>query len=161
MQVSPTTEGTMSPAETMSLGPVEMVVLGFRGNRFTGDIRPRILELVERDIVRIVDALFVTKDPEGTVRYLELEELADDVDVRDLLPEGAPQLDLFSEDDVRAFAAELEPESSALALVFEHTWMKPVRDAVEASGGFLVADVHVPGVVVQEVLASLEAVQPA
>ena len=54
-----------------------------------------------------------------------------------------------------AFAADLEPGSSALALVFEHTWIKPVRDAVAASGGMLLADIHVPAEVVDEVLASV------
>jgi hypothetical protein len=45
-----------------------------------------------------------------------------------------------------------------LAIVFEHTWMKPVRDAVAASGGILLADVHVPADVVDEVLAAVEPV---
>jgi hypothetical protein len=139
----------------MALGPIEMMVLGFRGNRFTGDIAPRILDLVERDIVRIVDALFVRKEADGSVSYFELEDLADDPDMQNVTGLLAAQIDLFSEEDAFAFADELEPESSALALVFEHTWMKPVRDAVVDSGGFLVADVHVPGAAVEEVLAAL------
>ena len=65
-------------------------------------------------------------------------------------------LDLLSDDDVDAFAADLEPGSSALAVVFEHTWMKPVRDAVVAAGGVLIADLHVPAAVVDEVLAAVE-----
>ena len=67
-------------------------------------------------------------------------------------------LDLLSSEDVDEFAAALEPGSSALALVFEHTWMLPVRDAVAASGGVLLADIHVPADVVDEVLAAVELV---
>ena len=66
------------------------------------------------------------------------------------------QVDLISDEDAEAFAAQLEPGSSALAIAFEHTWMKPVRDAVVDSGGVLIADIHVPAEVVDEVLDAVE-----
>jgi hypothetical protein len=53
-------------------------------------------------------------------------------------------------------ATDLEPGSSALALVFEHRWMVPVREAVIESGGLLLADLHVPPEVVESVLAAAE-----
>lgn len=65
----------------MSLGPIEVVVLGFPGNRFTGEIRPRIADLVERDIVTVIDALFITRDEDGSVGFLELEQLVDDPEI--------------------------------------------------------------------------------
>jgi hypothetical protein len=40
--------------------------------------------------------------------------------------------------------------------VFEHKWAKPFRDAVVDSGGVLVANFRIPGVVADEVLAALE-----
>ena len=46
--------------------------------------------------------------------------------------------------------AESSP-SSALAFVVEHTCLKPVRYAVLASGGVLLADIHVPADVVEAV----------
>ena len=49
----------------MTLGPVELVVVGFPGSRFSGEIRPRIQDLVDRNIVNIVDALLVMKDDQG------------------------------------------------------------------------------------------------
>ena len=40
--------------------------------------------------------------------------------------------------------------------MFEHTWMKPIRDAVVDSGGVLAANFRVPGgAVVHDVLASM------
>ena len=53
------------------------------------------------------------------------------------------------------FAEALEPGDSAAILVFEHTWAKPFRDAIVDSGGVLVANVRIPGMVVDEVLAEL------
>jgi hypothetical protein len=140
----------------VALGPIEVVVLGFPGSRFTGEIRPRILDLVERGIVSVIDALFVTKDAEGEVTFLELQQLVDDPDVRALAELLSRQRELLSAEDVTELVAALEPGSSALALVFEHTWMIPVREAVLASGGVLLADLHIPPQVVDEVLAAVE-----
>ncbi len=140
----------------VTLGPIEMVVIGFPGSRFTGDIRPRIMDLVDNGVVNIVDALFVRKDSEGLVDFVELQELSDDADAVMLGAAIASQLDLLSDEDIEELAEALQPGSSALAIVFEHTWIRPVRDAVVASGGVLLADIHIPAAVVDEVLSALD-----
>ena len=40
-------------------------------------------------------------------------------------------------------------------LVFEHTWVKPFRDAIINADGVLLQRVQVPGVAVEIVLAAL------
>jgi hypothetical protein len=144
----------------VTLGPVELVVVGFPGSRFSGEIRPRIQDLVERNIVNIVDALLITKSDQGEVTYFEMDEIQDvDPDLRALHACFSEELDLISEEDGEVFAAELAPGSSALAIAFEHTWMRPVRDAVVNSGGVLIADVQIPAQVVDEVLDAVGRVQ--
>jgi Family of unknown function (DUF6325) len=146
----------------VTLGPVELVVLGFPGSRFSGEIQPRIQDLVDRNIVNIVDALLVMKDEQGDVTTFELEELEDgDADLRALHACVSEELDLISDEDAEVFAAELAPGSSALAIAFEHTWMRPVRDAVINSGGVLIADVQIPAQVVDEVLDAVDHVNSA
>ena len=146
----------------MTLGPVELVVLGFPGSRFSGEIQPRIQDLVDRNIVNIVDALLVMKDDQGDVTFFELEELEDgDADLRALHACVSEELDLISDEDAEVFAAELAPGSSALAIAFEHTWMRPVREAVINSGGVLIADVQIPAQVVDEVLDAVDHVNSA
>ncbi len=140
----------------MTLGPIEMVVLGFPGSRFTGEITPAIIDLVDRQIVNLIDALFIAKDDNGDVLFVELEEMTDDPALGTLASYFTARLDLLSADDVEDLVEDLEPGSSALALVFEHTWMRPVREAIVNSGGYLITDVQVPGAVVDEVLAALE-----
>jgi hypothetical protein len=140
----------------MTLGPIEVVVLGFPGNGFTGEIRPRIVDLVEREIVTVIDALFITRDEDGTVGFLELEQLVDDPEFVALHGLLSDQLDLLAADDATALAAGLEPGCSALALVFEHRWMAPVREAIVDSGGQLLADLHIPPDVVERALAGAE-----
>jgi Family of unknown function (DUF6325) len=144
----------------VTLGPVELVVLGFPGSRFSGEIQPRIQDLVDRNIVNIVDALLVMKDERGHVTYFELEEMEEaDADLRALHALVSEELDLISGEDAEVFAEDLAPGSSALALAFEHTWMRPVRDAVVNSGGVLIADVQIPAQVVDEVLDAVGHIQ--
>ena len=59
----------------MGLGPVDVVIIGFPGNKFTGQIAPAILELVENRTIRIIDLLFVSKDSDGVVTTFEIADL--------------------------------------------------------------------------------------
>ena len=140
----------------MGLGPIEVVVVGFPGSEFNGGILPALADVVERDIVSIVDCLLITKDEQGNVEFVEIEEVGSDDDVARLgeLVQGVNGL--LSDEDIDAFAEALEPGDSAAALVFEHTWAKPFRDAVVGSGGVMIANVRVPGVIADEVLAAVE-----
>ncbi len=139
----------------MTLGPIEVIVAGFPGNRFNGKIVPALQSLVDRDIVSVVDGLLIMKDGEGVITFVELEE----IDANDDAAALAGLLDqtdgLLSDEDVEELAMALEPNSSAAALVLEHTWAKPLRDAIVDSDGVLIANFRVPGLVVQEVLDAL------
>jgi uncharacterized membrane protein len=137
------------------LGPIEVLVIEFPGNKFTGEIMPALNDLVDSEMITIVDGLFVMKDAEGTIVYSEFEELSSDDDASALTEVIEMINGLLSDDDVQELAAELDNNCSAAILVFEHTWMKPLRDAIVNSGGVLVHSVRIPGMVVEEVLEAL------
>ena len=139
----------------MALGPIEIVVIGFPGNDFNGQILPELERLIENDTISIVDGLFLMKDADGEVEFVEFDEIGANDDA-DRLAGLFDQLDtLISDEDVAEFAAGLEPGSSAAVLAFEHTWVKPFRDAIVASGGVLAANFRVPGLVIEELLDEL------
>ena len=137
----------------MSVGPVEIVLIEFPEGWLPAEVGARIGDLVEAGTVRLVDALVVSKSADGAVEGVELEE--SDGELSSLFGDLAQDLDLLAEEDVDALAEDLAPGTTALALAFEHSWMVPVRDAVLASGGSLVADIHVPAEVVAEVAAAV------
>jgi uncharacterized membrane protein len=143
----------------MALGPIEVLVISFPGNEFTGEIIPELERLVANDTIAIVDGVLVTKDDAGQVTFVEFEELGGDADAARLAAVMSQVDSLISDDDVAELAAALEPGSSEAILVFEHTWAKPLRDAVVASGGVLAANFRVPGAVVDEVLAELDTLE--
>lgn len=139
----------------MSLGPVEVLVVAFPENRFTGAILPELQRLVESNTIAIVDGLFVTKDADGTTTFAELESIDDDDEVGALAEVLDRVEGLVSDEDVDELAATLEPNSSAAILVFENVWAKGLRDAIVDAGGEVAADVRVPAAVVDEILATV------
>jgi hypothetical protein len=141
----------------MALGPIEVLEIAFPGNRFNGEILPELERLIESNTISIVDGLFVQKDEHGDVVFLELEEVGADESVARLASLLDQIESLISDEDVAELAAGLEPNSAAAILVFEHTWAKPHRDAIVGSGGVLAANFRIPGLVVDELLDELAA----
>lgn len=138
------------------MGPVEVVVIGFPGSQFNGEVLPALADVVERGVISLVDGMLIQRLDDGSLVVLEFDESGTSPEVDALAALIHTAVDLVSADDVEEFAAGLEPGDSAAVLVIEHTWARPFREAVLASGGRLVADLHVPGLVVDEVLAAVE-----
>jgi hypothetical protein len=141
----------------MALGPIEVLVIDFPGNRFNGDILPELERLVETKTISIIDGLFLHKDAEGDVAFYELSEVGADESVARLAGLLDQLESLLSDEDVEELAAGLDVDSSAAILVFEHTWAKPLRDAIVGAGGVLAANFRVPGLAVDELLDELAA----
>lgn len=138
----------------MASGPVEIVVIGFT-EPLTGKILPELSKLVESGVISIVDGLFAQKDLDGSVTLSELSEAGGDQDAAALAELLDAVEGLVSDDDVAELVADLDPGTSAAILVFEHTWLKPLRDTIFASGGVLLDNVRIPGPVVDEILATV------
>jgi hypothetical protein len=139
----------------MALGPIEVLVVGFPGNQFNGEIIPELEKLVEAGTISVIDGIFIRKDVDGSTTFVEFSELGDDEDANRLVG-LLNQIDsLISDEDVQELTESLEPNSSAAMLVFEHTWAKPFRDAIVGSGGQLAADIRIPGAVVEDLMAEL------
>jgi uncharacterized membrane protein len=137
----------------MALGPVELLVVKFPGNRFTGEIVPALRELVDGGLVRIIDLLFVSKDAEGNAVATELNDV--DADTYGAFDAVTADLQgLIADEDVQQLAAALEPQSSAAVLLFENVWATRFRDAIFNANGQVVMFERVPRSVVEEVAAA-------
>ena len=141
----------------MTLGPLEYTVIGFEGNRFSGEIAKEIERVVENGSVRLVDVVFLTKSVEGDVTYIEVDNKDDPrfAGFASLL-EGLRGL--LTPDDINQLAMGLPDDTSALALLFEHRWAEHLKQAIVSSGGFLVSRVTVPPEILEELNAELDAV---
>jgi hypothetical protein len=135
------------------LGPVDWIVVEFPGSRFNGQIAPALLDLVDRDLIRVLDLLVLKKDADGSLEAFELSDL-DEGEIKELRTYESELAMLLSEEDVTSIAAAIEPGSSAGVLVWENTWAAPFASAVRHSGGQLVASGRIP---IQALLAAIEA----
>jgi hypothetical protein len=136
----------------MDIGPVEYLLIGFPGNEFKGDIAPALGRLVGNGTVRIIDLVFVSKGPDGDFAMFEFDEL------ESLAPFAA--LDgqaggLVGPDDIAHAAAALEPNSSAVLVVWEDTWATDLAKAVRDAHGVILEGARVPYELVREALADL------
>jgi hypothetical protein len=136
----------------MSLGPVELLVIKFPGNQFTGDIVPALKELVDSGTIRIIDLIFARKDKDGNVLVVELNELDDDAYAAYNGVVGDLSGTLTAE-DVNQLAATLERNSSAGIMLFENTWATKFQNAVLKANGKLVLNERIPHAVVQQLIA--------
>ena len=137
----------------MDVGPVEILVVSFPDNQFTGEIAPALAELVETGTIRVIDLVFITKSADGEVLGVELSDL-DEATGAAFRPHVEEPSGMLSDEDIADLGAELKPNSSAAILLFEHVWATRFRDAVLGSGGELVASIRIPKEVVDEVLAA-------
>jgi uncharacterized membrane protein len=130
------------------IGPVDYLVVGFPGNKFSGEIGPALEELVEAGTIRIIDIAFVGKSADGETAAFELTEL--DPSVQEGLETAGIEVGgLLNEDDLMKAADGLEPNSSAALLVWENVWARQVAQAMRDAGGELLAFERLPHEVVQ------------
>jgi hypothetical protein len=130
------------------IGPVDYAIIAFPGHRFRGEIAPAIAELIEAGTIRVIDITFVGKNADGEAVALELTELDPDVQAG-LENLGIEVSGLFSEEDLMAAAEELEPDTSAVLLVWENVWARKVAQAMRDAGGILLDFERLPHDVVQ------------
>lgn len=139
-------------------GPIDFVLIEFPTDRLTGEAAPALVDLVEREVVRLLDLLVISKDVDGTVAGIELTD--------PLVAGGGfdyfvgAQTGLLGDEDVAAAATAMEPGTVAALIVYENLWAAPFVRAVRNSGGELIASARIPASDVIEALDALEAREP-
>ncbi len=137
----------------MATGPVDIIILGFPGNKFTGRIAPALMELVESGTIRVLDLLFVMKDEDGMVTT---------IDAQDLDPETGPAFlevsmhapGALGEEDAEEVADDLPAGSSALLIAFENAWAAGFVEAARAADAVVIDQIRIPADVVDAALAA-------
>jgi hypothetical protein len=149
----------MNDSDVDELGPVDYLVVEFPADKanFSGEMAQELSALIDRDVVRVLDLLFLKKNLDGSVEGFESHEF-DDNEVGQLRALETELALLLAEEDVESIGAAMEPGSIAAVLVWENTWAAPFGSAVRRSGGQLVAGGRIP---IQALAAALEADEPA
>lgn len=143
----------MTDLDLDELGPIDYFIVEFPADREPdGSALPYLVDLVERDIIRVFDLGFVRRELDGTIRGIDIADagLQGDFDVT-LFAEAASGL--LDDNDLAEAGSALEPGCSAAVLVYENRWAAPFATALRRNGAQLVANGRIP---VQAILASLD-----
>lgn len=118
--------------DELTLGPVELVVLTFPGDRADAAVVESLADVVSKGYVTLLDLVFISRAVDDKITLTD----ADD----DLTAVGFGSLPLearamISELDIEAVRDSLDPGTSAAVIVYEETWARRVAAAVLAAGG--------------------------
>ena len=137
----------------MRLGPIDFIALEFPGNRFKGEILPDLLELVEKEIIRVIDLVIITKD-QGQVTVRELSEL-DPAHIEVFNPLKAEVNQMITWTDIDTIADQLADNSTAGLLLIENLWAKKTQQAMLNANSRLVMFERIPPDVAEQALADI------
>jgi uncharacterized membrane protein len=149
----------------MTMGPVQLLVVGFAGGEFKGEIMAELDRLRENDIVRLIDLIVVRKDEDGTVERVQRSDLSTEEAEEfgavvgaligfGLAGEEGAELGAVEgaaagadghvfDDEVWFVDDSIPPGTAAAVALLEHRWAVGLRDGIRNAGGFHLADAWV------------------
>ena len=135
------------------LGPVDYLVIEFPAGQqnFTGEVAEELARLSESGVIRVLDLLLISKNEDGSVDALEIDDTPAVDEIRALEADIA---EILAAEDVELLAEAMEPGSMAGVLVFENRWAAPFAAAARRAGGQLIANGRIP---IQALLAAVDA----
>jgi uncharacterized membrane protein len=148
----------------MTIGPVQLIVVGFSHPEFHGEIIAELERLHDSETVRVIDALAVHKDADGEIEVQHLSTLSKEeaievgttigaliglgIEGEDGAEQGAALgaeqaaegVEVFSDETAWDVLEEIPNDSAAALVLLEHHWAVPLRDAIARAGGFRISD---------------------
>jgi hypothetical protein len=143
----------------MSYGPVDFIALEFKTEQLKGEILPALLDLVKKEIVRVVDLVMIQKYADGSHEAVEIQQLAPELlGVFD--PLHAEISGIIQVEDIDMIAEAMDANTLAAALLFENLWAVKFKDAVLRANGKLLGQARIPPEEIENVLAIFNSDQP-
>jgi len=171
---------------TIDIGPVQLIVYGFDQPKFGGGIAAELNRLRDLELLRVIDALVVYKNPDGEVVNIQMTDLnPDQAEQFGAILGGLIGLGMAGEEGMKAGATagaekveeqgghvfdpdnemwdvldDIPADTAAALLLVEHRWAIPLRDAILAEGGMAIGDIWVhPRDLIAAGLIAAEAVE--
>jgi hypothetical protein len=141
---------------SMALGPIDLLVVKFPGNRFSGEILPALADLVDAGTIRILDCLVAIRDDAGDLAVVDFGDLDEDA-IKALAISESELSRSLTEEDATTLASTLEPGSSIGIMLYENSWAATVAQAFRNADAELVVHERIPRAVIDEMIASVTA----
>ena len=160
-----------------SYGPLQIVIVGFETTeRFRGEAARELLDLRGRGMIRVLDARFLHRAPDGKLTEVDLGPLLADRPAERANPvarllgvngvggnggmrpkQAFARTAGFALEDLRRLTDEIGRGDHAIAILIEHRWAARLREAVREAGGRLVGQGFLTPEVTMVVGAELQA----
>jgi uncharacterized membrane protein len=136
----------------MEIGPLEYVVLGMPDQQLTRALISELNAIQESGQICVVDLILVTKAADGAVTMREMSELIEEEPAAygDI---AGNLMGLLTVQDIEQLTAQIPPDTSAIIILFEHTWVIGLVEVVRQGRGVVFAG----GMVSHDVLAHVSA----
>jgi hypothetical protein len=138
----------------MALGPIDLLVVKFPGNRFSGEILPELADLVDAGTITILDCLVAVRDDAGDLAVVDFGDLDEDT-IKALAISESELSRSLTEEDAITLASTLEPGSSIGILLYENSWAATVAQAFRNASAELVVHERIPRAVIDEMIAAV------
>ena len=143
----------------MTIGPVQIIAIGLDNDKQRGDVARELWAASDQGVIRILDALAIRKEQDGSIISLGATDLSPDQRMEfgaligGLLGFGAAGeegaevgavagAEAFAEhtfglsdEDIRSLARDIPPGKTAVMMLVEHRWAVPLKEAIMRTGG--------------------------
>lgn len=141
-----------------TIGPLEFVVIGCSAPQFINEIMPELNDIQETGMIRVVDLFFARKDADGTVAVLEVHDLNDE-ELSFLAPVKQDLSGVLTHEDIAGLTQAIPPDSSAVIVLLEHTWLVNLSQGLDRAGAVILAGGMVPPAAIEQLEAEIQALQ--
>lgn len=134
------------------LGPIDYLAVEFPNGRIGAEGFQALLDIVDRQVIRVLDLEFIAKRADGAVGKVGVADIGAPAGV-DLTAWRGASSGLLDQSDVDVVGSAIQPGSVAGVVIYENRWVLTLFDAWRRSGARLVSDGGLPA---GDVLAALD-----
>jgi hypothetical protein len=117
------------------------------------ELAPPLLELVERQWLRVLDLVVISSGHDGSRQVLELGS-ADELSSLAVLEKQV--LGLMTDHDIELASFALRPGTVGVVILAEDHWAEPLSTAAQRVGGRIVAGERIPASRIEAALRSVD-----
>ncbi|MGB4779281.1 DUF6325 family protein [Microbacterium sp.] len=130
-------------------GPVELYLISLDGDRPTPGIIAALSDSIATGVVRLLDFVIVSKDADGTVTAIDLDEEGEHFGFGDI---EFAAIGITGQEDIDAFAELVAPGTSSAIVALELTWATRLASSLAASGAEVISTERIPAPVVNAIV---------
>lgn len=138
-------------------GPVDYLLLQLPSTGPSARTVGELVALVDRGTIRLYDLVALRTDADGNATVLEPASLGPD-ELGGLAALAGARSGMLGDDDVAEAGSVMDPDRTAVLLVYENAWASAFVTAGLADGGEAIASQRIT---VQEIVDSLDALDAA